>query len=216
MDIAIYRRPHDGAVFAVVAPKTGGATDYLWQYLLTIGPQGPSARLVRRFGTFSGLGPEPGEAGEIEAIAVDHELGFIYYADERFGIRKWHADPDHPDAAGGLAVLGRDGYLGDREGLALYQRGQRVGLSRVERPDPRWLALDDLPRSGGAGGPHDQPLLRVVNTPSDETDGLDISARAVPKVAGGLLVMMNSAPHNSLMYAGADVAARLPAPPPTR
>ena len=127
MDIAIHRRPHDGPVFAVVAPKTGGATDYLWQSLLTIGPQGPSARLVRRFGTFSGLGPEPGEAGEIEAIAVDDELGFIYYADERFGIRKWHADPDHPDAAGGLAVLGRDGYLGDREGLALYQGANGSG-----------------------------------------------------------------------------------------
>ena len=38
------------------------------------------------------------------------------YSDERFGIRKWHADPNHPDAAKELAVLGRDGYQGDREG----------------------------------------------------------------------------------------------------
>ena len=216
MGIAIYKRPHDGAVFAVVAPKTGGAANYLWQYRLTIDSQGPSAKLVRRFGAFSGLGPEPGEAGEIEAVAVDDELGFVYYADERYGIRKWHADPDHPDAARELAVLGREGYLGDREGLALYQGDNGSGylVSSDQVADGTRLMI--YPRSGGPGGAHDQPLLRIVATPSDETDGLDISSRTLPGFAGGLLVMMNSTPRNFLMYAWADVAARLPAPPPRR
>ena len=34
MGIALYKRPRDGAVFAIVAPKTGGMTNYLWQYRL--------------------------------------------------------------------------------------------------------------------------------------------------------------------------------------
>jgi hypothetical protein len=36
---------------------------------------------VRRFGDFSGI-------GEIEAVTVDDELGFVYYADEAAGIHK--------------------------------------------------------------------------------------------------------------------------------
>ena len=42
--------------------------------------------LVRRFVTFSGRGAAPGEAGEIEAVAVDDELGYVYYADETDGL----------------------------------------------------------------------------------------------------------------------------------
>ena len=53
-------------------------------------------------------------------MVVDDELGYVYYSDERFGIRKWQADPDHADAARELAVFGTDGYAGDREGLAIY------------------------------------------------------------------------------------------------
>lgn len=34
MGIAVYRRPRDGAIFLIVAPKSGDATDYLWQYRL--------------------------------------------------------------------------------------------------------------------------------------------------------------------------------------
>ena len=58
--------------------------------------------------------------GEIEAIAVDDELGYVYYADEGNGIHKWHADPDHPDAARELSHFGKDGFRADREGIAIY------------------------------------------------------------------------------------------------
>src|SRR5262245_11477549 len=109
MGIALYERPRDGAVFAIVAPKTGGNENYLWQYQLTSDGTTIKARFVRRFGSFSRIGPTPEEIGEIEAVTVDDALGFVYYADERFGIRKWHADPDHPDAAKEIAVLGRTG-----------------------------------------------------------------------------------------------------------
>lgn len=48
-------------------------------------------------------------ANEIEAVAVDDALGYVYYADEGDGIHKWHADPDHPEANRELAVFGRTG-----------------------------------------------------------------------------------------------------------
>jgi 3-phytase len=71
------------------------------------------AQKVREFGRFSGT-------KEIEAVAVDDELGYVYYADEGDGIHKYHADPDHPEAARELAHFGREGFQGDREGIAIY------------------------------------------------------------------------------------------------
>ena len=58
--------------------------------------------------------------GEIEAIAVDDDLGYVYYADEDTGVRKYHADPDAPDAGRELAMFGTTGYRQDREGLGIY------------------------------------------------------------------------------------------------
>ena len=74
MGIGLYRRPADGAVFAIVSPKSGGATNYLWQYQLDAdGWHGVKGTLVRRFGNFSGIGATPGEAGEIEAVVIELE-----------------------------------------------------------------------------------------------------------------------------------------------
>ena len=88
MGIGLYRRPGDGAVFAIVAPKTGPSQQYLWQYRLKDAGNGKlGADVVRRFGRFSGT-------GEIEAVAVDDEAGHVYYADEGNGLHKWQADPD--------------------------------------------------------------------------------------------------------------------------
>src|SRR4029453_16679176 len=88
MGIGLYRRPKDGAIFAIVAPKAGPKEGYLWQYRLDDDGTGRvKATFVRRFGTFSG-------SGEIEAVAVDDELGYVYYADEAAGIHKWLANPE--------------------------------------------------------------------------------------------------------------------------
>jgi len=55
MGIALYRRPGDGAVFAIVAPKNGPQQGYLWQYRLDDDGAGlVKALMVRRFGSFSG------------------------------------------------------------------------------------------------------------------------------------------------------------------
>jgi 3-phytase len=213
MGIGLYRRPRDGAVFAIVAPKSGPATNYLWQYRLELdGAGGVRVTYVRRFGAFSGLGAAPGEDGEIEAVAVDDELGYVYYADERFGIRKWHADPDHPDAAHELAVFGTDGYTGDREGLALYTRPDGTGYLVSADQLPGATRLHVYPREGMPAEPHGHPRLAVVPTGADETDGLEVVSQPLPGYPAGLLVMMNSGPRNFLLFDWRMLARLLPVP----
>lgn len=211
MGVGIYKRPGDGAVFAIVAPKAGGASEYLWQYRLSITAGGVTAVPVRRFGHFSGTGSTPDEAGEIEAVVVDDELGYVYYADERFGIRKWHANPDHHDAWRELALFGTDGYEGDREGLAVYRRPGGSGYVVSSDQIAGGSRLMVYPREGRPGAPHAHPLIAVIPTPADETDGLDVVAAELPGYPQGLLVMMNSAARNFLLFPWSDVQARIDA-----
>ena len=102
MGIALYKRPSDGAIFAIVSRKTGPSGSYLWQYRLEDDGAGHVVGTkVREFGTFSdvtSMDEGVAELGEIESIAVDDELGYVYYSDELAGVKKYHADPDHPDA----------------------------------------------------------------------------------------------------------------------
>jgi 3-phytase len=209
MGIGIYKRPRDGAVFAIVAPKTGGVSDYLWQYRIGGDRTGRlTATLVRRFGQFSRVGGEPGDIGEIEALVVDDGAGYVYYSDERFGIRKYHADPDHPEAARELAVIGRDGYHGDREGLAIYETGERSGFLVSSDQVPGSTRLRLFRREGSASNPHDHAEVRTFVTASDSTDGLDVTSRALPGYPRGLLLMMNAGPRNFLIYDWREIGDR--------
>jgi 3-phytase len=206
MGVALYTRSRDKALFAIVAPKTGGHDEYLWQYRLTADAGGRLvAVLVRRFGRFSRRGAESGEIGEIEAVAADDALGFVYYSDERFGIRKYHADPDHPEAPRELAVFGQHGFLEDREGLAIYETGVRTGFVVASDQVPGGTRLKIYTREGTPGDPHDHREVRTVTTVSDDTDGLDATARPLPGFPNGLLVMMNAGGRNFLLYDWRDV-----------
>jgi 3-phytase len=208
MGIALYKRPADGAIFAIVAPKTGGTENYLWQYRLDVDGTGrPRSTLVRRFGRFSRAGATPAEIGEIEAIVVDDAMGFVYYRDERYGIRKYHADPNHPEAARELAVFGTSGFLGDREGLAIYSTGERTGFIVASDQIPNGSRTKLYPREGTPGNPHDHPEVRTVPTVSDGTDGLETTSRALPGFPRGLLAMMNADGRNFLLYDWRAVAA---------
>jgi len=216
MGVALYRRPRDGATFVIVAPKGGIADRYLWQYALTFDHSTPTLTLVRRFGHFSSAETADGDAGEIEAIAVDDERGYVYYADEQYGIRKWAADPDSPDASRELAVFGTSGYSGDREGRALALRSDGTGvlISSDQRAGGSVLRL--FPRDGTAGDPHAHAERLAVPTVADETDGLDVTTTPLPGFPGGLLVMMNSGARNFLLFDWQEVEHRLTAssPPP--
>ena len=86
MGISLYTRPSDKKIFAIVGRKSGPSGSYLWQYELSGAGKFATAKVVRKFGAYSGK-------KEIEAIAVDNELGTVLYCDEQFGIRKYKADP---------------------------------------------------------------------------------------------------------------------------
>jgi 3-phytase len=213
MGIALYRRPRDGAVFAIVAPKEGPREGYLWQYRLSDAGGGRlAATFVRRFGNFSATTLR--EENEIEAVAVDDALGFIYYADEADGIHKWHADPDHRDAGRELAHFARSGFRGDREGIAIYTlpdgTGYIVGTDQLEGDSEYHL----YPREGAAGNPHDHSReIAVFRGGADATDGIEVTSAALgPGLPHGLLIAMNSTSRNFLIFRWQDVASQVKPP----
>jgi 3-phytase len=205
MGVSLYRRPKDGAVFAIVAPKTGNREKYMGQYRLETGADGKvNAALVREFGRFSGQ-------GEIEAVAVDDALGYVYYADEGDGIHKYHADPDHPEAARELAHFGKTGFQADREGIAIYARGDGTGFVVCTDQIPGNSVYRFYRREGEAGRPHDHAaLLGTVSGGADSTDGLEITSRGLgPAFPAGLMAAMNSAGRNFLLFRWQDVESAL-------
>jgi 3-phytase len=213
MGIALYRRPSDSAIFAIVAPKTGGASNYLWQYRIAGDARGQvRATFVRRFGAFSRSGPTTDGAGEIEAVVADDELGYVYYSDERFGIRKYPADPDAVDADVELAAFGTDGYLGDREGLAIFATGAGTGYLLSSDQVNGGTRVMIYPREGSAGNAHAHPRLALVPTSADATDGLDATPVSLPGFPSGLLVMMNSGVKNFQFYDAGSFIQRLRRP----
>jgi 3-phytase len=207
MGIGLYRRPRDGAIFAIVAPKAGPKTEYLWQYRLVDEGGRVGVRFVRRFGNFSG-------SKEIEAVAVDDALGYVYYADEDTGIHKWRADPDAPDASRELALFATSGYRGDREGIGIWTRPNGTGFIVSVDQIPGNSVLHAYRREGEPGRPHDHTReLFAVSAPVDETDGIDVvSTRLGPDFPEGLLVAMNSAARNFLLFSWRSVTQIAGAP----
>ncbi len=184
MGVALYKRPKDGAIFAFVSRKNGPSGSYLWQYRLADDGHGKlKAEKVRAFGLFSG-------SKEIEAIAVDAERGHVYYSDEGSGIRKYYADPDHPDAAKELALFAQTGWKGDREGLAVHGRYLVATDQLPGNSEFHVFELENLREVG------------VFRVGADTTDGIDISAT-------GLFVAMNDSRHNFILASWDAIAKAL-------
>ncbi len=166
MGVALYKRSSDGAVFVIMGRKSG-PTDgtYLWQYLLEGTEAGVvKATLVRKFGQYSGQ-------FEIEAIVVDHELGYIYYSDEGVGVRKYHADPEQGNEE--LAIFGTEGFAQDHEGISIFDSGDGRGFILVS--DQQRNAFHIFPRQGTDIDPHDHQELKIVYVSTNESDGSEIS-----------------------------------------
>jgi 3-phytase len=200
MGIALYTRPRDGAVFAIVsrsdvdAPREG----YLAQYRLADDGTGTlRGTKVRNFSTWSGK-------KEIEAVAVDSELGYVYCSDEQFGVRKYRADPDAPDAGKELAVFGTTGFADDHEGISIYKFSDGTGYILVSNQAVGTFRI--FPREGMPGKPHEHPLVKSVRLSTKESDGSDITAVTLsPQFPGGLFVAM-STDRTFHFYAWDDIA----------
>ena len=186
MGIATYTRSGDGAVFAIVsrsdalAPTQG----YLHQYRLVDDGTGTIRGVfTRAFGDWSGR-------KEIEAIAVDNELGFVYYSDETYGIRKYLADPAAEHADEQLAEFGQTDFTRDHEGLSIYKRADGTGY--ILASDQQADQFNIYAREGSAENPHEHQLLARVAMSTMESDGSDITKAALPGFAGGLFVAMST------------------------
>ena len=167
MGIALYTRNSDNAIFAIVGRKSGPSETYLWQYQLTDTGSGTiGANVVRKFGKYSGK-------KEIEAIAVDNELGVVYYCDEQFGIRKYKADPALNDNSE-MAIFGQKHFKADNEGIAIYKKSATTGYILVSNQQANTFMV--YPREGANGDANEYKLLAEIPTSTIECDGADVTS----------------------------------------
>lgn len=123
MGIALYNSPHNNKFYVIVGRKDGPAENYLYQYeIVSKNNFSVKLDLVRKFGNYSGK-------KEIEAIAVDDELGFVYYSDETHCVRKYYADPLKGNEE--LACFGGSFFTRDIEGIAIVKKSGRKGFMIV-------------------------------------------------------------------------------------
>ena len=184
MGISLYKRPADGKIYAIVGRKSG-PTDgsYLWQYLLKDNGKGEvMATKVRAFGQYSGH-------KEIEAIAVDDALGYVYYSDEGVGIRKYGADPDAPAANDELALFGQNDFKEDCEGISIYELDKETGYILIS--DQQANTFNVYRREGAEGYPHEHRRIKAITVSTTESDGSEVTSRLLlPDFPGGLFVAM--------------------------
>jgi 3-phytase len=186
MGIALYTRPSDGALFAIVSRSDAFSptTGYLHQYRLADNGTGQlQGVFTRAFGTWSGL-------KEIEALAVDNESGYVYYSDETYGVRKYHADPLVEDADEQLAEFGQADFTEDHEGISIYKRPDNTGYLFVSNQQADQFNV--YAREGGAGNPHQHTLLARIRLSTSESDGSDVTSVPLPGFPGGLFVAMST------------------------
>ncbi|MCF2517649.1 phytase [Dyadobacter sp. CY351] len=182
MGIALYKNV-SGKIYAIVGRKSG-PTDgtYLWQYLLEDNGKGNvKATLVRKFGAYSGL-------KEIEAIAVDDKLGYVYYSDEGKGVRKYYADPEKGNAE--LALFATTGFTEDHEGISIYELTDSTGYILVS--DQGANSFQIFPREGDAGDANKHTLLKKITVLANKSDGSEtVSVPLNADFPKGLFVVMS-------------------------
>jgi 3-phytase len=183
MGIALYKRPTDGAIFAIVGRKEGPTEGYLWQYRLQDDGTGHiKATVVRKFGNWSGK-------KEIESIAVDNELGYVYYSDEGVGVRKYYADPERGNAE--LALFAKTGFAEDHEGISIYKTGPKTGYLLVSDQGANQFHI--FRREGEPGNANEYKLLKVVKVAAQVSDGSDVTNVPLGKqFPHGLFVAMSN------------------------
>ena len=175
MGVSLYMSPTDNKLFAIVGRKSGPENGYLYQYNLAADSSGVvRSELVRKFGKFSGK-------KEIEAIAVDHELGFVYYSDEQHCVRKYYAEPSMGDEE--ISCFGGDLFLEDIEGIAIARYKDGTGFVIVS--DQQQGQFNIFSRTTNE-------FVKAVNLSTLETDGCDVVTVPLNSTfKNGLFVAMN-------------------------
>ncbi len=173
MGIALYKSPKTYKLYAIVGRKKGPKNEYLYQYSITSDSLGVHSKLVRKFGEFSGK-------KEIEAIAVDDETGIVYYSDEMYCIRKYHAEPLKGDKE--IYCFGGEYFKKDIEGIAIAKY-QDEGFLIVSNQQAHTFNVFNLKTNA---------FIKEINLGTIETDGCDVTTMALgDKFPNGLFVSMN-------------------------
>ncbi|MCW1962505.1 phytase [Chryseobacterium viscerum] len=177
MGISLYKNPQTEEIFVIVGRKSGPADGYLWQYKLTEKNGFITGEVVRKFGKYSGL-------KEIESIAVDDEMSYIYYSDEQFGVHKYYADPEKGNEE--LSVFGKGDFKSDVEGISIYPtaKGQGYILVSNQQNDTFNVYLRE-----------DQSKGRIAEIPVStlESDGSEVTnVNLGPKFPKGVFVAMSN------------------------
>ncbi|UTX49086.1 phytase [Chryseobacterium sp. MA9] len=177
MGVSLYKNPETGNIFVIVGRKSGPADGYLWQYKLTEKNGSITGEVVRKFGKYSGL-------KEIESIAVDDEMGYIYYSDEQFGVHKYYADPKKGNEE--LSVFGKGDFKSDVEGISIYPTAEGKGYILVsnQQNDTFNVYLRE-----------DQSKGRIAEIPVStlESDGSEVTnVNLGPKFPKGVFVAMSN------------------------
>jgi 3-phytase len=194
MGIALYKSK-DGKIYAIVSRKTGVSGSYLWQYELIGKGSSVTGKLMRKFGEYSGK-------HEIESVAVDNELGYVYYSDEGAGVRKYFAHPDSSNAE--LAFFGTSGFADNHEGISVYKFDDGTGYILVS--DQQANQFQIFSREGENGDPHKHILLKVVKMSTINSDGSEITSLSLPGFDGGMFVAMSD-DKTFQFYRWKDIAA---------
>lgn len=158
MGIALYKKPDTGEIYAIVSRKSGPDGSYLWQYLLKDSSGVVVAAPMRKFGAFKG-------GKEIESVAVDDELGYVYYSDEGAGVRQYHANPDSSNVE--LALFANQGFAEDHEGISIYKTGERSGYILVSDQQANRFHVFNREK------PHQE--LVVIPVATNESDGSEVT-----------------------------------------
>lgn len=182
MGISLYKNPQ-GVIYAIVGRKNG-PTDgsYLWQYRLDDDGTGQvKATLVRKFGTYSGK-------KEIESIAVDDKLGYVYFSDEGVGVRQYYADPEKGNAE--LALFATTGFVEDHEGISIYETTDSTGYIVVSDQGANRFQI--FRREGKPGQPFQHDWVRTVPVRAQQSDGSEtISVPLNKQFQHGLFIAMS-------------------------
>ncbi|KAA5532774.1 phytase [Paenimyroides baculatum] len=182
MGIALYTNPSNGKIYAIVGRKEGVSGEYLYQYELTDSKGTVTANLVRKFGNYSGK-------KEIEAIMVDNELGYIYYADETQGIRKYYADPAKGNEE--LAFFGQKDFKRDHEGIALYKTNDKQGYILISDQQANNFVV--YKREGENDNANDHKMIAKIPFSTIECDGADVvNFNFGGSFTNGMLVAMSN------------------------
>ncbi|MCJ7552371.1 MAG: phytase, partial [Ignavibacteriaceae bacterium] len=147
------------------------------------------------------------------------QLGYVYYSDEQYGVRKYLADPDAPDADKELGIIFTQDYTEDNEGISIYCIDDKTGYILISdqsanrfRIYPREGTPADIdiedPEDSVPARPHLHKLLKIVDVSTNQSDGSDVTSVALgKKFPNGLFVAMSDN-RTFQLFDWADIAGK--------